>query len=116
MRPILALSIPVSLMIALTACLFEDRPIRGVIEGVGQRSGTPGVIGGMSVSASGARFNFEITATMPMTIRLRTGTVRPGTLDEFAIGDSVLVWTASHGVTLDSDPPVYPVTRLEVRK
>jgi hypothetical protein len=53
---------------------------------------------------------------LPITVRAHDGTTRKGTFEDFAVDDIVIAWFDEDGAVLRSGVPVYPVSRIEIRR
>jgi hypothetical protein len=114
--------LPVAFCVAaFAACRAVDAPHEAQLIGtVSYKFATvpgasyPGEIGIAGTAVGTVRVYIE--TSLPMSVRLRSGTVEHVGFATIVVGDSVAAWYNTESAVLDSDPPVYPVVRLEFRR
>ena len=108
-------TIALGLLVGTAACsLFDTDPlITGSVYYVYATPGAlyPGEIG-VERTAVG-RVRVYIENWMPIRIR---SSGKGGNFSSFAVGDSVIMQYDEGGAVLHSDPPVWPVTSIEIVK
>ena len=106
-------AIAVTLLLAALACGSE-----GVLRGSVSRISPPGSDHGIEVTGTTVGTPiYTYIDNVAVTVRMPDGrTLERGGFTSFAVGDALLLWYDRHGAVLHSDPPIYPVTRIEILK
>ena len=116
-------TIALGVLVGTAACgLFDPRPIPILTGSVSYIYAIPGAYATLRYWYPG-EIGVERTAVGRVRVYIETTTPiwvgfpgNRGTFSSFAVGDSVIMWYDPGGAVLTSDPPVWPVTSIEIVK